>query len=464
MSAYAGRMAHFDLVIIGTGSGNSLVTPDFKDKRIAIVEKGIFGGTCLNVGCIPTKMFVQAAEIVRATQRGSKLGVDAGVNQVRWDDIRDRVFGRIDPISAGGREYRERGSDDGNTEVFLGHARFVDDHTIRVDGYGEDITGDQIVIATGARPTIPALIERAGVPYETSDTVMRLAKLPKTMTIVGAGFIAMEFANIFSALGVDVTMLARSERVLKHLDADIAQVATDEAAKHWKLHTNARLDRVRTVDGGVEVGLADGTTVTSEVLLVAAGRTPNTDELGLENTGVQRHPDGRVVVDEYGRTDVDGVWSLGDASSPFQLKHVANAEERAVAHNLVHPDDLRPFPHAVVPLAVFTDPQVASVGMSEEAARAAGHDVTVKIQKYGDVAYGWALEDTTSICKVIADRKTKQLLGVHFCGPEASTLIQPAIQAMSFGLDVPSMARGQYWIHPALTEVLENALLGLEFV
>lgn len=456
-------MPHYDLVIIGTGSGNSLVTPDFADKNVAVIEKGVFGGTCLNVGCIPTKMFVQAAEVARTARESSRLGVDAAVEHVRWGDIRDRVFERIDPIAAGGREYRERGSDDGNTTVYAGHARFTGDHTLRVDGYDEEITGDQIVIATGARPVIPDVISTSGVHYETSDTIMRIDELPASLVIVGAGFIALEFAHVFSSLGVEVTMLARHDRVLRHADDDVSLTLTNAVANEWNLVRNATLEAVREAGKGVEVVLSDGRVVGAEMLLVATGRRPNTDDLGLEHTGVEVRSDGRVVVDEFGRTSVPGVWSLGDASSPYQLKHVANAEERCVAHNLVHSDDLRAFPHDVVPSAVFTHPQVATVGMTEAEARAAGHDVTTKVQAYGATAYGWALEDTSSICKLVADKKTRQLLGAHFVGPDASTLIQPAVQAMSFHLAADEMARGQYWIHPALTEVLENALLGLEF-
>ena len=456
-------MAHFDLVIIGTGSGNSLVTPDFADKRVAVIEKGVFGGTCLNVGCIPTKMFVQAAEVARSARESSRLGVDAHVDQVRWDDIRDRVFERIDAISAGGRAYRERGSDDGNTTVFSGHARFTGDRTLRVEGYDEEISGDQIVIATGARPNIPPVVTDSGVPYETSDTIMRIEKLPRSLVIAGAGYIALEFAHVFSSLGVEVTMLARGKRVLRHADDDVSRVLTHAATDQWALERDAVMESIEQRDGTIRVTLRGGRVVEGEMLLVATGRIPNTDDLGLENTGVEVRDDGRIVVDEYGRTGADGVWSLGDCSSPYQLKHVANAEERCVAHNLVHPDDLRAFRHDVVPAAVFTHPQVATVGLTEDEAREGGHAITTKVQKYGDIAYGWALEDTTSICKVIADKATKKLLGVHLVGPEASIVIQPAVQAMSFGLTADEMARGQYWIHPALTEVLENALLGLEF-
>jgi len=198
------------------------------------------------------------------------------------------------------------------------------------------------------------------------------------------------------------------------------------------------------------------------VLLVAAGRRPNSDRLDLEKAGVPVHDDGRVVVDEQQRTPVEGIFALGDVSSPHQLKHVANHEAKVVGHNLLHPDAPRRTDHRFVPSAVFTDPQIASVGRTEQACREAGLDYTVKVQEYADIAYGWALEDDTGFCKVLADRGTGRLLGAHLMGPHASTVIQPLIQAMSFGLGAHEMATGQYWIHPALPEVVENALLDLD--
>ncbi len=200
------------------------------------------------------------------------------------------------------------------------------------------------------------------------------------------------------------------------------------------------------------------------VLLVATGRVPNGDRLDLASGGIAMTADGRVEVDEYGRsTTAPGVWALGDVSSPYMLKHVANAEMRTVQHNLLHPEDLRPLPHEHVPAATFTHPQVATVGLTEEQARAQGHDVTVEVQNYGDVAYGWAMEDTTGIVKLVADRTTGKLLGAHYLGPQAATLIQQMITVLAFDLDLREVATKQYWIHPALPEVTENALLGLEF-
>jgi mycothione reductase len=188
---------------------------------------------------------------------------------------------------------------------------------------------------------------------------------------------------------------------------------------------------------------------------------PNGDRLNLPAGRVSAAPNGRILVDEYQRTSAPGVWALGDASSEGQLKHLANHEERVVAHNLAHPNLLVASDRRYVPSAVFTHPQIASVGLTEEQAALAGRPYVTALQSYGSTAYGWAMEDTTSVCKLVADPTTRTLMGAHILGDQAATLIQPLIQGMTFGVPVPDLARGQYWIHPALTEVVENALLAL---
>ncbi|MGB3830010.1 MAG: mycothione reductase [Ornithinimicrobium sp.] len=455
--------SEFDLIIIGSGSGNALIGPQYPDLSVAIVESGTFGGTCLNVGCIPTKMFVYAAEVAGTVRASSRFGVDSQLTEVRWPDIRDRIFGRIDPISLAGREYRARGP---HTTLLTGQARFTGGRCLTVtasDGSEQQITGTQIVIATGARPTVPPVIAESAVEVYTSDTVMRLESLPATMLIVGGGYIASEFAHVFTALGVSVTIVNRGDALLRHLDAEISAAFTAAAQDQWDVRLGVTVAGLDTRQGGgAHVRLSDGTTLDPDVVLVATGRAPNSDDMGLDRAGVTVGEDGRVQVDAFGRTSAASVWALGDVCSPYQLKHVANHEARVVQHNLTHPDDLRPFRHTNVPAAVFTHPQIASVGATEREARAAGHDVTVKVQAYGDTAYGWAMEDTQSLLKLVADRRSGLLLGAHFLGPQSSSLIQPLIQAMTFGLHVHQMARGQYWIHPALAEVVENALLGLD--
>lgn len=466
MSAVATNSTHYDLIIVGTGSGNSILTPDFDDKKVAIVEKGKFGGTCLNVGCIPTKMYVLAAEHAFAAREAGKLGVDLEFHGADWDAIKERVFdNRIDLIAKGGENYRRNECD--NVTVYDMEASFVGPKTLKTGrgGVEETITADTIILAAGARPFIPEWAE--GVTYHTNEDVMRLDELPKSMTIVGGGFIAMEFAHVFDALGTDVTIISRSP-LLRPLDEDLRDPFNEIATQRYTTHIG-RTVASATEDGGqVTLTLDDDTQVTSDALLIATGRIPNSDTLNVAAGGIETHDDGRVKVDEFGRTTAEGVWSLGDLSSPYQLKHVANAEMRAVTHNVLATwrgnDALVPMPHDHVPSAIFTHPQIATVGLTEQQAVEAGHDVTVKVQNYGDVAYGWALEDSTGLVKLIADRTTGKLLGAHYMGPQASTLIQQMITVMAYDLDLREFPRSQYWIHPALAEVTENAILGLDLV
>ncbi|MGP5241026.1 mycothione reductase [Corynebacterium flavescens] len=450
----------YDLIIVGTGSGNSIPAPEFDDQKIAIVEEGRFGGTCLNVGCIPTKMYVYAADLALAARESGHLGLDMSVNHVDWQAIIDRVFtNRIDKIAQGGEEYR-RGEETPNITVYDQHAVFVAPRTLKI---GEHvIRGKRIVLAAGSRPTIPEVYATSGVKYYTNEDIMRMPKQPRSLIVVGGGYIAMEFAHVFDGLGTKVTIVNRSSRLLRFLDEDISDRFNDIAKRRFDISFGTATKLEETAEG-VRLTLDNGDVIEAEAILVATGRTPNGDLLQLDNAGVEMHEDGRIKVDEYGRTTADGIWALGDVSSPYMLKHVANAETRAVQHNLLHPDDLHAMPHDFVPSAIFTHPQIATVGMDEKEARAKGYDVTVKVQNFGDVAYGWAMNDHTGICKLIADKKTGQLLGAHILGPQASTLIQQLITAMVYDQDMRTFARSQYWIHPALPEVVENAILGLEW-
>ncbi len=460
-------MRHFDLCVIGSGSGNSIIDESFDDLSVALVDKGErFGGTCLNVGCIPTKMFVHPADLASSVDHAKRVGVDLGAASADWPAIRDRVFGRIDPISEGGEEWRRSNR---NVTLYREAAHFVGPKRLRIGD--ETITADRFVLAGGSRPQVPDYPglddPEVAARVHTSDDIMRLEALPASLVIIGGGFVAAEFAHIFSAFGTKVTVLQRSEVMLRKEDADIAAAFTEQLASRVHL-------RLKQQIVGLEMTERDTVIVESvdakgihydfecERVLVALGRIPNGDLLNLAATGVETHDDGRVKVDEYQQTTVKGIFALGDMSSAAQLKHVANHEARVVQHNLLHPRRMIAADHRFIPHAVFSDPQIASVGLTEAEAKERGKPYVTARQNYGDVAYGWAMEDTDHFVKLIADPKTKRLLGAHLLGPEATTLIQPLIQAMSFDLDVPSMARGQYWIHPALTEVVENALLGLK--
>ena len=461
-------MPHHDLVIIGSGSGNSLLIPELDGLDVAIVEGGTFGGTCLNVGCIPTKMFVLPADRVVEADDARRLGVTFAEPTVDWPGIRNRIFGRIDPISAGGEAYR-LGQE--HTTLYRSHAVFAGERRLSL-ATGEEVTADRVVVAAGSHPVgldVDGL--RAPDPehgIHTSDTVMRLDALPPRMAVIGGGFVACEMAHVFAALGVAVTQVQRGPALLRHHEVEVSQRYTEVARHRYDVRlstTPTAAERVSDVWRIDLTGPGGHSHVEAEVVLLAVGRVPNTDRLDPAAGGLEVHDDGRLVVDEQLRTTAAGVWALGDVSSAHQLKHVANHEARIVAHNLAvdlgriagepRTTDDRPIPYAV-----FGHPQVAAFGPTAAELDAAGTPYVTATQAVGDVAYGWALEDTTGLLTIHADHDGR-ILAAHAIGPQASTVIQPLVQAATFGQQAHDVARGQYWIHPALAEVVENALLGL---
>lgn len=462
--------AHYDVVVLGGGSGNSVIDDRFEDRRVAIVEPGPLGGTCLNRGCIPSKMYIRPADILRAAQRGPELGVRTTADGADWSAVRRRVLSRVDGQSAAGRRYREESD---HVDYLPGAARFTGPRRLEVtvDGATRTLTAEQVVVATGSRPVVPDIEGLHDVPHHTSDTIMRIEELPGRVAVLGGGYIGCEFAHVFSSYGAEVVQIESGDALLAGQDPEICGRFTEAARRQWDVRLGVELERAESVDGTPALlHLSDGSTVEADLVLVATGRTPNSDDLGLDLAGVDVDDRGLVVVDEHQHTSADGVWALGDVCQGTPLKHVANHEARVVQHNLLHPDGLVRSDHRFVPQTVFTHPQVAQVGLTEPQAREQGLDVAVGCAEYAGTAYGWAMaadEDDDSpeaggLVKVVADRSTGRLVGAHLIGTEASILVQVLVQAMAFDLPAADLARGQYWPHPALSEVVEQALLDLD--
>ncbi|MCU1501920.1 MAG: mycothione reductase, partial [Ilumatobacteraceae bacterium] len=305
----ASGVLDFDLIILGTGSGNSLISHEMRDWRIAIVERGVFGGTCLNRGCIPSKMYVYAADVAHIIKHAARFGVHGTFEHADWLSIRDRVFARIDPIAAGGRDYR-LGND--NVTVFEGDAHFTGERELEVNG--QRIRGTNVVIAAGARSFIPAFPGLEDGPYETSDTIMRVDRLPKHLIVLGGGFIATELGYVFSSLGARVTIVNRSRHLLMAEDHDISARYTALAGEMFdEVLLGTMVRRVAYGEGNVVVEVSNDEgmrTLEGDVLLVATGRRPNGDQLNGGSAGIHVNGDGHVVVDHYGRTSAPGVWAL----------------------------------------------------------------------------------------------------------------------------------------------------------
>ena len=451
-------MTDYDLVIVGAGSGNMLPTAGLDGLRVAIIERDRFGGTCLNRGCIPSKMLVYAADVAETVRHAGRYGILAELVGADWPVIRDRVFARIDPLSEQAVAFRRRSE----VDVFLGEARFVAPRVLELDGH--QLRGERIVLAVGSRPRVPEIVGLGEVAFHTSDTIMRIDVLPASMVVVGGGYVAAELSHVFGAFGTEITIVNRGPRLLAALDDDVAQRFSERYSERFDVRLSTEVARVERTPHGVAVhleGEAGPDVIEAETLLIATGRIPNSDGLDVAAGGLAIDDHGHVITDETYTTSMPRVWAIGDLANHFQLKHLANAEMRLVLHNILHPDETRRANFPVMSSAVFADPQVATAGPTERALREQGTPFVAARRDYSDTACGWALEDTTSFVKVIADPVTRRLLAAHIIGPQAATLIQPLVQAIYLDNTVEQLAHDVLYIHPALTEVIAQALLEL---
>ena len=455
----------FDLMVIGSGSGLE-ISAEASDRgmSVAVVEEGPFGGTCLNRGCIPSKMLIHCADVVETIKRAHLFGIEAHLGKIDWDFIMKRTYQEIDE-DAKNIESGYRNAE--NITVFKGSGRFVADKTLEVNG--QQITAETILIAAGTRPWAPSIPGLDSTPYITSDEALRLPQQPKRMAIVGGGYIAAELAHFFGSLGTEVTLIHRRSTMLREEDDEIAQRFTQVYQRKLNLLLNSQVTEVETKDGGISLKVAvehegdtHSTVVDTDVLLLATGRAPNTDLLDVAKTGVEVDDRGYIKTSQYLETNVPGIWALGDIVGKYLLKHSANLEAAYAANNIFHPTHQQPVDYRAMPHAVFASPQVASVGLTEELATRMDIDYVSATYNYIDTAYGSSIEDRDGFVKVLADPETRDILGCHIIGSDASILIQEAANAMRMGLTTDAITQSIY-VHPALPEVVQRAFAQLPF-
>lgn len=448
-------MRSFDLIVIGSGSGLE-VSSEAADRglSVAVVEHGPFGGTCLNRGCIPSKMLIHSADVMETIRRAELFGITAQVSAVDWDFIVKRVVSTIDDDA---ETVEDANRQHPSITVFKDTGRFVGHKVLEVGN--ERIAAETIVIAAGTRPRILDIDGLTDVPFITSDQALRLAKQPRRLVIVGGGYIAAELAHFFGALGTDVTIVHRGPRLLRLEDDDVSARFTEVYQRRFTMLLNTVVRQAYR--DGEEIGLelaSDGLkrTLNADALLLAVGRVPNTDLLDATQTGVALDERGFIKVDAYLRTDVPGVWALGDIVGRYLLKHSANLEAAHVAHNIFNPENRVPVDYHAMPHAIFASPQVASVGLTERQAREQGLPYVASTYNYYDTAYGSSIEDRDGFVKALAHRETGEILGCHIIGSEASILIQEVANAMRMRLTTDAITQSIY-VHPALPEVVQRA-------
>ena len=448
-------MEEFDLIVIGSGSG--LEVSSMAAERglsVAVVEQGPFGGTCLNRGCIPSKMLIHCADVMETIQRSALFGIKAKVEALDWNFIIRRATEGID---ADALAIEEGNRQSPNITVFKGSGRFVGEKTLEVNG--DRIRSETIVIAAGTRPSIPEIPGLGEVPYITSDEALRLPEQPQRLAILGGGYISAELAHFFGALGTEVTIIHRQPIMLRDEDEEVANRFTQVFQRKHKILLNSQASRVYRDGGDIVLGvISDGETrnVIADVLLVAAGRVPNSDLLSVADTGVETDARGFIKTDEYLQTVAPGIWALGDIVGRYLLKHSANLEASYAAHNIFNPDQWAAIDYHAMPHAIFSSPQVAGVGLTEQ--RAIELDIPYVSARYDyiNTAYGSSIEDRDGFVKVLAHPDTREILGCHIIGTDASMLIQEVTNAMSVGLTVNAITQSIY-VHPALPEVVQRA-------
>jgi len=426
---------------------------------VALVDKGPLGGTCANLGCIPSKMLIFAADRIAEIQEDKKLGIEAEIRNIDFNFIMERMRKTVRESQ---KHMRQELSHAENLGFYEGEGHFVDDYTIEVNG--EKIKGDKIFIASGSRPLIPPIKGLEDTAYLTNETVLQLKERPQSVIIIGGGYVAVEYGHFFGTMGTRVTILEMADRLVLAEEPEISEILKKELSRRMDIYTGVQAEAVKSNGHDLTVvvnDLKDGghKEFMAQRILVAVGRRSNADLLKVENTGVGVDKRGFIKVNEYLETTKKNIFAVGDINGQQMFTHVANVEASLVANNAIHGSKIK-MDYNAAPHAVYTHPQIASVGMTEEAARKA-HKVLVGKAKYSDVAQGEAMMEENGFAKAIVEADTGKILGFHIIGPYAPILIQEVINAMASGGGIDQIQTSMH-IHPAITELIPEVLSNLK--
>ena len=441
----------YDFFVLGAGSGGvraGRMAATYGAKT-AVVEERYLGGTCVNVGCIPKKLLVYAAEFRDHFEDAAGFGWTVGERTVDWRTLianKDKEINRLNGI------YKNL-LENAGAQIIGGTATFVDAHTIDVNG--QRYTSEYVLVATGSWPALPPT---PGIEHAiTSNEAFHLDALPERVVIVGGGYIAVEFATIFHGLGAQVTQLYRGDLFLRGFDVDVRKVLADEMRKRGvDLRFHADVMHLDKTPEGIRATLTDGATLDADVILYATGRAPKTEGLGLERIGVELDGEGAVRVDAYSRTSLPHVYAVGDVTNRLNLTPMAIAEGQAVAETLFNDTPTKP-DHANVATAVFSHPSIGAVGLTEEEARAEYDAIDVYTSSFRALKHTLSGRDERTFMKLIVDRHTARVIGCHMAGPEAGEIVQGVAIAIKCGA-TKAQFDATVGIHPTSAEELVTML------
>lgn len=450
----------YDVIVVGSGCGMIIAEEaTARGLKVALVDKGPLGGTCLNLGCIPSKILINAADRIVEIQEAPKLGIKVEVSNVDFSAIMKRMR---KSIKEGQEHIREGILAAENLDFYQGEGHFVTDYTLKVNG--ERIRGEKIFLASGSRPFIPPIKGVDTIDYLTNESVLQLKERPDSLIIVGGGYVGVEYGHFFAAMGTKVTILEMAGRLVLAEEPEISELLKEKLSERMDVYTNAQVAEVKKKEDSVAAVIRDQNSgkekeLTARKIMMAVGRRSNADLLKVENTGVETDQRVFIKVNEQLETSKKNIFAIGDVNGQQMFTHVANREAALVAHNALHGANLK-MDYSAAPHAVYSHPQIASVGLTEEKARKT-HQVLVGRTRYLDVAQGEAMMEKEGFAKAIVEQDSGKLLGFHIIGPYAPILIQEVINAMTSGGHVDEIQGGMH-IHPALSELIPRTLIELE--
>lgn len=448
---------HFDVLVVGTGSGMIIASAAVENGlTAAVVDKGPMGGTCLNVGCVPSKMLIYPADVIAILREAQRLGINSTINSIDFANIMSRMHALVNHDS---REQAHAVLETPNLKWFNQQGEFISDYTMQIGD--QTIRAGKVFIVSGSRPGIPKFKGLETVSYLTSDTILQLETQPKSVIVVGGGYVGVEYAHFFSGIDSKTTLIGRNPHLVPEEDPEISEQLKKELSKRIEVYTNFEVVEVKQ-SGAEKMVIARNRAdnrlkeFTAKALIIATGRVPNSDILKPEKTGVQTTEHGFVKVNEYLETSKKKIWAFGDAIGKQMFKHVANFEAGIAWHNSEH-DHKVPMDYSLAPHGVFTYPEVASVGLKETEAKALGYKILVGKAHYKETAMGGAMGDPEGFVKVIVENGTGKILGGHIIGANASNMIQEITNAMNTETRSYAQIIRAIHIHPALCEVVQNA-------
>jgi mycothione reductase len=461
----------FDLIVIGGGSGLTVANAIFQHGlRVAVIEKDRMGGTCLNRGCIPSKLLIHSANVAETIKRAHIFGIKVDGFTVDFQQMVERVNNITDSSS---EQIKNAYKGVENPKLFSEECRFIGEKIISL---GEDkgnnkklLTADKILLAAGTRPRIPSIYGLKDSDYLTSDEIFRLKKQPITLTIIGGGYIACELAHFFGALGTEVNIIQRRDLLIPNEDEEVSQKFTEIFSNKYNVYLGYEAKSVsKEMDGNggskfnitatKKDDVSKKVDIFSDQLLIAAGRIPNSDTLDLHKTGVSVNDRGYIVTDKYLETKVKGIYAIGDIVGRYLFKHSANNEAQYAYYNIIASStDKIPVNYYAMPHAIFSSPQVAGVGLREQDLKNMGINYYRSVYPYIETAMGQAIEDREGFVKFLVNKADKKILGCHIIGTDASTLIHEVLVALRYGNGRIDSISGTIHIHPALSEVVAKA-------